>query len=116
MYEGDNAVVAPSNVADRVNLGLIPTSEKGWPVAARCLRRDTGGWLHIHENITEGQESEWTARIAVALEAHFRDLTGDTWTIVTHHLERVKSYAPHVNHMVADVECRPPRPHAVTLS
>ncbi len=29
---GDNAVGAPSGVADRVNLGLIPTSRTGWPV------------------------------------------------------------------------------------
>lgn len=29
VYPGDNAVVAPIGVADRVNLGLIPSSEKG---------------------------------------------------------------------------------------
>lgn len=32
VYFGDNAVVCPQNVADRVNLGLIPTSKAGWPV------------------------------------------------------------------------------------
>eukprot|EP00041_Stephanoeca_diplocostata_P012559 m.210255 g.210255 ORF g.210255 m.210255 type:complete len:451 (-) comp19003_c0_seq3:650-2002(-) len=52
VYAGDNAVVAPAGVADRVNLGLIPSSEKGWPVACRALRQDTGGWLHVHDNVT----------------------------------------------------------------
>ncbi len=32
VLEGDNAVTAPRCVADRVNLGLIPSSERGWPV------------------------------------------------------------------------------------
>ena len=105
MYEGDNALVAPENVADRVNLGLIPTSEKGWPVAIRCLRKDTGGWLHIHENVTEGTEPELISRITTQLgsllEPH------GAWTITVRHVEKVKSYAPHIFHVVVDVECRP---------
>lgn len=32
VLEGDNAQSAPSDAVDRVNLGLIPTSERGWPV------------------------------------------------------------------------------------
>ncbi|KAL0175926.1 hypothetical protein M9458_028256, partial [Cirrhinus mrigala] len=40
------------DLADRVNLGLIPSSEEGWPVACRLLKRDTGGTLHIHQNVT----------------------------------------------------------------
>ena len=37
-------------VADRVNLGLIPSSEEGWPVACRVLK-PTGGVMHIHGNV-----------------------------------------------------------------
>ena len=40
------------NFADRVNLGLIPCSEEGWPVACAALRHSTGGWLHIHGNVS----------------------------------------------------------------
>ena len=40
------------NFADRVNLGLIPSSEEGWPVACAALKRSTGGWLHIHGNVS----------------------------------------------------------------
>lgn len=35
---GDNATLAPAGVADRVNLGLIPSSERGWPVVRETLR------------------------------------------------------------------------------
>ena len=39
------------NFADRVNLGLIPSSEEGWPIACAALKSSTGGWLHIHGNV-----------------------------------------------------------------
>ena len=34
-----------------MNLGLIPSSERGWPVACEALRPE-GGVLHIHANVT----------------------------------------------------------------
>ena len=40
------------NFADRVNLGLIPSSEEGWPTACAALKSSTGGWLHIHGNVS----------------------------------------------------------------
>ena len=52
IYEGDNTAVCPVDIADRVILGLIPTSRLGWPVAARAIKQDKGGVMHIHENIT----------------------------------------------------------------
>ena len=52
VYEGDNAKVAPARLADRVNLGLIPSSEAGWPVACRALKSDKPGMLHVHDNAT----------------------------------------------------------------
>ena len=44
--------VCPVGVADRVNLGLIPSSEAGWPVACAALKPGSGGVLHIHGNVT----------------------------------------------------------------
>ena len=43
--------MAPFGVADRVNLGLIPTSEGSWPTACAALKPQSGGWLHIHANV-----------------------------------------------------------------
>lgn len=44
--------MCPRGIADRVNLGLIPSSESGWLTACAALRPDTGGWLHIHGNVS----------------------------------------------------------------
>ena len=42
-------------MADRVNLGLLPSSEECWPVACAALKATTGGWLHIHGNVATKQ-------------------------------------------------------------
>ena len=44
--------MAPKGVADRVLLGLIPSSEDSWKVACCCLRPDKGGWIHVHGNVS----------------------------------------------------------------
>ncbi|XP_013389560.1 tRNA wybutosine-synthesizing protein 2 homolog [Lingula anatina] len=51
VHQGDNRLVCPKGVADRVNLGLIPSSEEGWPVACAALKSQSGGILHIHYNV-----------------------------------------------------------------
>lgn len=32
---------------------------------------------------------------------------GTGWKVMVRHLEHVKSYGPHVDHLVVDLECRP---------
>ena len=44
-------------MADRVNLGLIPSSEMSWPTACAALKPDRGGILHIHANVTTRADS-----------------------------------------------------------
>ncbi|XP_072017551.1 LOW QUALITY PROTEIN: tRNA wybutosine-synthesizing protein 2 homolog [Amphiura filiformis] len=51
IHAGDNSKVCPKGIADRVNLGLIPSSQQGWPIACAALKH-TGGILHIHGNVT----------------------------------------------------------------
>ena len=198
-------------------LGLIPSSEQGWPVACSCLRSDKGGWLHIHGNVnsnltndsnkllTEGSSSSITdyiiegslntstyqlplngaipinhdtpikdpfegntysentfilnlmtgtedslnapelsstmehktstdshtylvpeiqssskqtiwlswaknvsSKILLLLETHnpCEKCEQQCWIVTVQHVEHVKSYAPHVDHMVVDLECR----------
>lgn len=191
-------------VADHVNLGLIPTSEAGWPVACAALRSDRGGWLHVHGNVTSGltnleldtfsskkekesrlnshpssmesiaviyetksssksaannenrglngadainpQELEdslsspskmssicrhslhdktshlpscnkkikpewldWAGYVAQSLLGHLKKLHDPkiNWNVQICHIEHVKSYAPHIDHIVLDVVCRP---------
>ncbi|KAI7801855.1 tRNA wybutosine-synthesizing protein 2 homolog [Triplophysa rosa] len=133
VHQGDNRQLPLSDLADRVSLGLIPSSEEGWPVACRLLKRRTGGILHIHQNVTTPLHHEtpehssaidveqsplksqrdmevWTAwaretgsRICTLLLV----ITGDKWTTDIRHIEHVKTYAPHISHVVLDLECRP---------
>lgn len=115
-----------------MNLGLIPSSEDGWPVACRLLKRTTGGVLHIHQNVTSalpntavipaigdatqrvsGKKADreawqaWADDTANCIASLLKDVTGASWVTSIQHIEHVKSYAPHVHHIVLDLECRP---------
>ncbi|KAK5864598.1 hypothetical protein PBY51_015829 [Eleginops maclovinus] len=124
VHQGDNRQLQLSEIADRVNLGLIPSSEDGWPVACRLLKRTTGGILHIHQNVTSallhaaindasGKKADreawqaWADDTAKHITFLLKDITGAQWTTIIQHIEHVKSYAPHVHHIVLDLECRP---------
>ncbi len=89
---------------DRISLGLLPSSEGGWPIAIECLNREKGGWLHVHGNVptTEREQwAHWLCRSLISISKkndHSRD-----WHAVCVYIERVKSFAPKVDHYVADV-------------
>ncbi|KAK8470851.1 hypothetical protein PHAVU_003G078700 [Phaseolus vulgaris] len=104
ILEGDNRITAPRGVADRVCLGLIPSSELSWITAVRALRRE-GGMLHVHGNTKDSEESEWIDRVAKSINDIARS-EGYCWEISVEHVERVKWYAPHIRHVVVDVRCR----------
>ncbi|XP_076203107.1 tRNA wybutosine-synthesizing protein 2 homolog isoform X3 [Aptenodytes patagonicus] len=154
VHHGDSRQLELRNVADRVNLGLIPSSEEGWPVACRVLK-GTGGVLHIHHNVEtlpapappqtpvlraergspEGAGSDgevqhptedsgketlvarirpewqrWAEATAARIRGLLAELHGQPWRTSILHIEAVKSYAPHVHHLVLDLECRPALP------
>lgn len=107
VYLGDNRETAPklANVADRVNLGLLPTSVKAWPLAVQVLKPQ-GGWLHVHDNVAVEDREAWEQRLVATLESLAQEC-GKRWRISCAHVERVKSYAPKVHHLVADIHCEP---------
>jgi tRNA G37 N-methylase Trm5 len=109
VYPGDNAswVDRFEKTVDRVNLGLLPTSEQGWPLAVRALR-PAGGWFHVHVNLMAEELTAWQNRLIETLLSFFAEHHLDTnWTVNVQNVECVKSFAPRVFHYVADVECRP---------
>lgn len=183
IHEGDNMKFPLRVVADRINLGLIPSSEAGWPVACAVLRSDKGGWLHVHGNVTsrltdsektandrivsalplprtsctsseEGNTRttsslstlcysevsdrcdhflseennmpscnkkvkaewlDWAKYVAQTLLKHLKKShDNQNWNVKIRHIEHVKSYAPHIDHVVLDVECRPVCEHMTT--
>ena len=104
---GDNRRTAPSAVADRVLLGLLPDSERAWPIAVEALRV-SGGVMHVHGNVASGEEEAWTRRLESTV-AEIAASFGREWSVRVEHVERVKWYAPRVRHLVADVRCVPAR-------
>ncbi|XP_022096508.1 tRNA wybutosine-synthesizing protein 2 homolog [Acanthaster planci] len=69
VHEGDNREVCPRGVADRVNLGLIPSSEVGWPVACAALKPSSGGVLHVHGNVTSPAKTRTTGSVSLGVQA-----------------------------------------------
>ncbi|PKA48659.1 tRNA wybutosine-synthesizing protein 2/3/4 [Apostasia shenzhenica] len=104
ILEGDNRVTAPRGVADRVCLGLLPSSECSWSTAVKALRVE-GGVLHIHGNVKDSEEKSWLEYVNKSV-ATFAHNDGLSWDVSAQHVERVKSYGPHIRHLVADIRCR----------
>ncbi|XP_037765317.1 tRNA wybutosine-synthesizing protein 2 homolog isoform X1 [Chelonia mydas] len=166
IHQGDNRQLELQDVANRVNLGLLPSSEEGWPIACQLLRKGTGGILHIHQNVESfpakahlhsghleeqqlqqcpeqavsnrqedrmgqrnrrspkdadimdsGRETQaaatrakwqrWAETTGARIRVLLQQLHGKPWRTNILHIEPVKSYAPHVYHIVLDLECRP---------
>ncbi|OQV12633.1 tRNA wybutosine-synthesizing protein 2/3/4 [Hypsibius exemplaris] len=128
---GDNREVAPVGVADRVILGLIPSSEISWATACRCLKPDTGGVLHVHANVDvpktvfppsevdttvpadkasckKQQFNAFGERIKTSLIKECNQVFSvSRWKGDLRHVECVKSYGPNIFHCVFDIELRP---------
>ena len=98
IHEGDNRSTAESlaGTADRAFLGLLPSSEDGLEVAMRVLSPD-GGTLHIHGLAPSKDHSSWAE--GVCATASLLRPGSD----LSHELTRVKSYAPHWDHVVLDL-------------
>lgn len=105
VIQADCRTVQLEPAYDRVSLGLIPSSEGGWPVAVKSLSNETGGWLHIHGNVPSHEiDFVWAPWVAWRIQAY---VPNETWSVTVHHVERVKSYAPRILHCVADVRVGP---------
>jgi len=96
-FSGGGSAAAVIGTCDRVILGLLPSSEDGWPLALSALKPE-GGILHLHGNAQGGKEIEWAEKIASDLAS-----MSDRKAAVKH-LVKVKWYAPHIRHCVADIQ------------
>ena len=103
IHEGDNRMTAPhlSGQADRVILGLLPTAEGGFELAINCLKK-IGGALHIHGITPASDHDSWVDETITKLS----NLNHD-FSITKTSQVRVKSYAPHWDHLVLDVNLSP---------
>lgn len=107
VLEGDCRLTAPKGIADRVCLGLLPSSQGGWRTALEALKPDEGGWLHLHHNVTDSSEAKWCQQTISALQSMATHALNNSWVCRLVHCERVKWYAPHVRHLVLDIHMQP---------
>lgn len=109
VHLGNNESSVPNFVAsaNRVILGLIPSSKQGWPLAVRAMH-PRGAIFHVHMNLTEpeldGFVVELQAEIRSLIHLLRNDLAGQNVSFHLLHTEKVKSYAPKVNHYVFDLQ------------
>ena len=98
IHEGDNRNTAESlaGVAERVFLGLLPSSEEGLEVAMRVLS-PSGGTLHVHGLAPSKDHASWVDDL-LSSASSLRPGSD-----LSHDLTRVKSYAPHWDHVVLDL-------------
>ena len=70
VHEGDSGVTSKSleGVADRVFLGLLPSSEDGLEAALRVLKPD-GGTLHIHGLAPSSDHSSWAEGVVASVSS-----------------------------------------------
>ena len=103
IHEGDNRLTAPnlSGQADRVILGLLPTAEGGFELAINCLKK-IGGCLHIHGIAPASDHDSWVDETITKLSNLNHDFSISESSRV-----RIKSHAPHWDHLVLDVEFSP---------
>ena len=103
IHEGDNQSTLPSlrGIADRVLLGLLPSSEAAWKPAISTLK-EQGGSLHIHMNVEEEHIEQWV-KDTIQTCLNYAKSDDRDWRCTHQHLEKVKWYAPRVRHVVLDV-------------
>ena len=102
ILEGDNQITLQSlsNIAGRVHLGILPSSENTWQLAVNCLKQ-SGGIIHIHMNVREKEIDSFVDYCLEQLKQYAAQR--DFNTIQLQHVEKVKWYAPHIRHIVIDV-------------
>jgi tRNA wybutosine-synthesizing protein 3 len=110
IHEGDNQETAPAlaGIADRVLLGLLPSSEASWPLAVRCLKPD-GGVLHVHMNVVDknpGDIGAWGDKTLSTFNT-LAQMENRQWELEIIEIRKVKWYAPHIRHCVLILKAQP---------
>ena len=87
-----------------INLGLLPTSQPTWHIAAQLLDHEKGGYIHIHETTPIAELRELT----IYCQKKFSQFLSNTGLdVIISHVEIVKIYSPGILHIVIDLNCKP---------
>ncbi|RPA75388.1 hypothetical protein BJ508DRAFT_418179 [Ascobolus immersus RN42] len=88
-----------------VNLGLLPSSKAAWYDACYVVSKERGT-IHVHENFGEDEFEKRTEEVRRVIDYNLMDLHMGSGMARVSHVERVKTFAPGVVHVVVDVEVR----------
>lgn len=93
-----------------VNCGFLPSSCLSWKTAVRALDLELGGWIHAHENVGAGDIETRKGEVETLMQGYLDEWDAERGScggyrrrVVCEHVERVKTYAPGVVHVVFDV-------------
>jgi tRNA wybutosine-synthesizing protein 2 len=93
-----------------VNCGFLPSSRACWATAVKIIDDELGGWVHAHENVGVSDVEKRREAVVAEMQRYL-----DRWEaekgccgsyrrrVRCEHVERVKTYAPGVLHVVFDV-------------
>lgn len=102
VHDGDNLDLNISHI----NLGLLPFSTDSWPYACELIDlygdRHSNAWIHVHENVAVTQLDTKMDSVKSELQK-----LSNTRKVIPVWLEKVKTFAPDVYHVVADFELEP---------
>jgi len=94
--KGDNRLVAPKNIADRVILGYFEITSKFLTTALDCLK-DNKGIIHYHDKISEKDLQKKQLKIVKQID----EIVNRNANIINQ--KHIKSYAPGISHYVFDI-------------
>lgn len=84
-----------------INLGLLPTSIDSWPYACELIdlysEKNSNSWIHVHENIGVNELNSFMDSTCKKLQG-----LSKTKKVNPIWLEKVKTFAPDVYHVVGD--------------
>ena len=121
VYLNDNQITVPkylNGIGDRINMGLIPSCENAFSIGIDCLKVDQGGWLHVHGNAPRKEMKKWALSVVEKCQQLILEKSQEKncksnrkhwidYHCWCNHVERIKSYAPRIDHMVADIYVGP---------
>lgn len=84
-----------------INLGLLPSSQLSWPIVCDLVSRSRKDKIlvHVHENVGISDLQQFQKLVLGFFQQHLQD-----FAVEVKHLEKVKTFAPDVWHVVVDVE------------